>query len=389
MLAEKGHKVTWWSSNFCHTSKSFRTQGQACIQVSDNCKIMLLKTPAYNTNVSLQRIWNHYAYARALRVEGEKCHSRPDVIIASLPPLLAANMALVLANRFGAKGIIDVQDIWPEAFEVAFPGRLKPVVQMVSLPLKRFADRVYDKADGVTAVSQTFLQRTLSVSKDKGKGIMVPLGVDLNLYRHCLGQPVGDVPYIKHDQSEFWAVYIGTIGKSYDVKTILEAAGRLGHTYPNIKFFIAGDGPDLSEMRLYAESSGLRNTTFTGLLSYLHLTHLLSQCDVGLNAIVASSRTSLPNKVFDYMAAGLPMINSVNGELGDLLRTEQFGVQYEAGNTGSLAQAILELHGNPQQRLSLGQKARRLAEERFDMNREYLRWHEFLGRIVPARAGSH
>ena len=159
MLAKSGHKVIWWSSNFHHATKSFRSQGQTSIEVGDNLRIILLKTPKYSKNISLARIWNHWVYAKELKTHAAKCQESPDVIIASCRPLLAANIALVLAQNFGAKTTIDIRDIWPEAFEIAFPQKLRPVVRIFLSPLKRFADRIYDKADGLTATSYAFLQR--------------------------------------------------------------------------------------------------------------------------------------------------------------------------------------------------------------------------------------
>ena len=120
MLAEKGHRVTWWSSNFCHTTKNFRNQGQASLELNHNLRIILLKTPRYTKNISLRRIWNHYLYARELEAQSGKIGEPPDVVLASTPPLQAANTAMILARKYGAKSIIDVKDVWPEAFEVAF-----------------------------------------------------------------------------------------------------------------------------------------------------------------------------------------------------------------------------------------------------------------------------
>ena len=74
----------------------------------------------------------------------------------------------------------------------------------------------------------------------------------------------------------------------------------------------------------------------------------------------------------------MPIINSVKGELEDLVKIENIGLLYEAGNAGSLAKAIVELYNNPQERLVMGQRAWRLAEERFDMNKEYPRFERFL-----------
>src|SRR4030042_2296533 len=95
MLANMGHKVTWWSSNFHHPTKTFRSVGQATIELKENLAIVLLKTPGYDGNMSARRLWNHYTYAKALQKEGTKYSEVPDVVVANSTPLLAANRALM------------------------------------------------------------------------------------------------------------------------------------------------------------------------------------------------------------------------------------------------------------------------------------------------------
>ena len=155
MLAKRGHRVTWWSSSFHHGTKSFRSQGQASIKVNDNLHIILLKTPKYSKNVSLKRIWNHYKYAKALRREAVKASEIPEVIIVSSVPLSAANTAVRLGERFGAKTIIDVQDLWPESFEVIFPRSVWFFARILMFPLRLWAHRVYQEADAISSISET------------------------------------------------------------------------------------------------------------------------------------------------------------------------------------------------------------------------------------------
>ena len=385
MLANKGHQVTWWSSNFHHATKSFRGEAQASVEVTNNWHIVLLNTPKYHNNVSLGRVRSHLMYSRALRAMGARYPEIPHLIIASSVPLSSANAALALARRCGAKTVIDVQDLWPESFELIFPVRLRWLGRILLLPLRLFANRVYGKADGITAISQTLLQRATSVSRNSDRETMVlHLGVDLHLFDRYAKQRVGDGGHLEHD-AEFWAVYAGTIGKTYDIKTILEAAGRLVQSHPQMRFLIAGAGPDSERLKAYAGDRQLSNVVFTGLLDYHHLVLLLRQSDVGMSTYAAGHDDAFPNKVFDYLAAGLPIVNSAEGELGCLVRTEHIGKQYQAGNAESLARAVAELCDKPSERLEMGRKARRLAEERFDVNKEYPKLEEFLMETVSTR----
>jgi len=131
-------------------------------------------------------------------------------------------------------------------------------------------------------------------------------------------------------------------------------------------------------MKKIAEEKKINNCMFLGFLRFEDMVGLLRQSDIGLNCYVSRSKVSFPNKVFDYMAARLPIVNSIQGELEKLLKSENTGIQYEGGNAESLKNAILELYHNPKKRKEMGENARRLVEERFDKNKTYPQWVSFL-----------
>lgn len=371
LLANEGHKVTWWTSNFFHTTKSFR----APMKDKPNLRIIQLSTPKYKSNISLKRIWNHYIYAVKFSRETKQNGMSPKVIIASCPPLSSANVALKVAKSLGTKFVIDIQDLWPETFEMVFPSK---IATAFFYPLRKYGNNIYSSADALIAVSQTYVRRALSICNSDKPSLVIYLGIDLKLF----DKYTENNSLVKKKGSEFWVTYIGTIGRSYDIKTILNAAELLKPSYTNIRFFIVGEGPSLTEMKNIAEKKKLTNCKFLGFLKFEDMVKLLRQSDIGLHCIVASSKTSLPNKVFDYMAAELPIVNSVQGELEELLKSEEVGIQYEAGNADSLKDAILELYNNSERRKQMGKNARRLVEERFDKNKEYPKIEEFLKEVV-------
>lgn len=375
VLSRRGHKVTWWTSNFSHGTKSFRAPSRG----KPNLEIIQLPTPKYKKNVSLGRIWNHYLYGRRFKLKALKWGEIPDIIISSCPPLYSAKVSLKLAKRWRVKCIIDIQDLWPEVFEIFLP----PVVgKLILYPLKKFADSIYSSADGLMAVGKTFLKRGLSVSKGEKMSLVLYLGTDLRLFD---GLKSKDIPGTQKRGGEFWVTYIGTIGKSYDLQTVVECAGFLKDSHPEIKFFILGEGPELKKLKEMAKRKKLTNCIFTGLLPPEDMVRLLQSSDVGLNAIPRKGQQYFPNKVFDYMACGLPIINSVEGELKDLIESEALGRHYIAEDATSLKEAILELYHASDKRKIMGENARRIVEERFDRNKEYPKIIPFLEALVGGK----
>lgn len=374
LLIQNGHKVTWWSSNFFHMTKSYRK----IIKKEPNLRIILLPTPKYTKNIGLGRIRNHYIYTKKFEQQAKEDDDVPDVIIASCPPLLSAKASIKIAKRLKTKCVIDIRDLWPEASEMLMPSK---IAKILFSPIRKYADSIYNSADAIMVVSQTYRNRAILVCKNRSKEfIILPLGIDLSLFDTFYKKENSFI--LKKKKDEFWLTYIGTIGKSYDLRTILKCAQIFLASRPNIKFFIAGGGPDLLEIKKIATSNKLTNCMLTDWLNFENMIYLLKQSDVGFNTIISKSKTSLPNKLFDYMAAKLPIINSVRGELEDLLKSKNIGVQYTAGDVDSLREAILYLYNHSRECKIMGENARELCEEHFDRNKIYPEIENFLKKVV-------
>lgn len=175
--------------------------------------------------------------------------------------------------------------------------------------------------------------------------------------------------------------FIGMFGASYDLETVINAARVLQvEGPPNIQIVLAGngdDGPKLREM-----SHGLQNAVFTGWLDQTSILALMRLSSVGLAAYEKNSLQSLPNKPFEYMAAGLPILSSLRGELETLIRDEQIGLQYQAGDITSLVEKIRWLAANPDARREMGKRARRLFDERFSADVIYPRLVKHLEKVA-------
>lgn len=359
MLSEAGHSVVWWTSAFSHFSKSYRRVSNLQSLFPYNIKVNLLQAPSYSKNISLRRLINHFLWAQSFYRLALCCKKAPDVIIVSSPPLLSGRKAIQLGRKLLAKVIIDVQDMWPEAFAVALPRKIRGVGQIFLGPLRSLANSNYRDADAIIAVSSTYFER----ARGENRGIVIPLGVELD------GWP--DPPK-ERPQSPFRITYIGSMGRSYDLDTILMVASEL-MTIRDIVFTIAGEGIKKESLLKIAQQKGLANVELTGWLPYDEMIQLLQRSHIGLNPILPHSMISWPNKIFDYFAAGLPVISSVKGELESFIKNEGVGLYYEAGNVSSLKEAILALYCSSQLRQKMGVKSRQLVEERFDRRISYIK----------------
>ena len=138
-FAQAGHQTTYWTSDFSHAHKAprqFKDQkSPKDFQTADGFRLTLVPTKPYPVNICLRRVRSHRALARAWRQMAAAFPERPNVVIASLPPLSLASAALAFCRTVGARFVVDIQDAWPETFYRVAPAWL-------FAPFRAFARRI-------------------------------------------------------------------------------------------------------------------------------------------------------------------------------------------------------------------------------------------------------
>ena len=364
-LAHRGHEVTWWTSSFSHSRKAPRiaSNGVPLAHAYRNANGVLMRlvdAPPYSRNISLSRVLSHRAFARkwrfaALGAVETKELSRPDLIVTSLPPLATHETARALRDAFGCRIAVDVQDAWPEAFEglLPFPSPLRRIVSRILFGWAReTARRAYLTADCITAVGREYLETA------RGYGASAPMAV----FRLGIAdiaedaEPVADGP--------LRLVYGGNMGASYDLATLVAAVRTLERENPDlVRLDIAGTGPTEAKLRKLA--SGCGAIAFHGFLQRREYEQLLRQSEVGVVPMFAKSHVAVPNKLADYAAAGLAILNCLTGESEELVATAQAGANYRAGDVAALADAIRAFAADRNALLSLRRNALALARREF------------------------
>ena len=357
MLA-KEHEVEIVTSDFDHGAKAYFDYE---IEKHD-FKITMLHEGAYPTNVCLQRFYGHYVWGRNVRkyLAGRK---KPDVIFCAIPTLMASYEAAKYCEKNGIRFVIDIQDLWPEAFQMVF--NIPVVSQVIFAPFTFLANGIYKRADGICGVSDTYCERALKVNKKCKKGTTVFLGTELDTF----DQYAAGTPIISDKEGEVRLAYCGTLGASYDLTCVIDAIEKLND--PSLHFVVMGDGPKKEEFENRAKEKKI-NATFTGRLQYEAMCCLLSHCDITINPIMHLAAQSIINKHADYAASGLPVISTQESEeYRKLVEDYDMGFNCENGNIGELADKLATLIKDPQLRKRMGKNARKCASEKFDRKRTY------------------
>ena len=362
MLCERGHNVEMIVSDFEHGSKKHRKEDSIKYEAYKT-KITALHEPGYPNNISIKRLYSHYLWGCNVGKYLKKIQ-KPDMVYCALPSLTAGVRAARYCRTMGIPFVVDVQDLWPEAFQMAIKNT---VLQKVFLLIKWYVDNVYKAADEVIAVSDTYVKRVLSVNHKVKNGLCVFLGNDGKLFDESKNnedcKKGGDIKL----------AYIGTLSYSYDIPCVINALKIYNQkgVNPSIKFIVMGDGVLRKVFEAEACAAGV-DCEFTGNLAYPKMVRRLCGCDIVVNPIVVGSAASIINKVGDYALSGLPVINTQEStEYRKLIEDYYCGINCNVGDPNDVAKMLEVLAKDETLRLKMGANARKLGKEKFDRRNTY------------------
>lgn len=379
MMREIGYEVTLLTGDFNHYSKKKRDVEKFRKEYPEyNENIIILKKIPYKKNISLVRYFSDrdFAYKEAKWVLDNK--EKYDVVLLDMPDIDA-----ILKTKSALKGtnkaiVVDIRDLHPEALRVVFKNPM--IYNILTYRMKKRADRAYACADEFVAVSQEYLDRGLRCNNKSKHSEVVYLGSALEVFdqgieklSHIINKPIG----------EFWITYIGTIGASYDFKTIIEAMAKIKNIHPDVRFKILGQGPEEERHKSYAKQIGADNVDFLGFMNYQEMAAFLSKTDITVNNIKKKASQSIINKVSDYFASGKPMLNScINNEMQWLIDYYKTGLNYEAENINDFIAKFEILYDDAEMRKKMGINARKLALEKFDRKKCYKKIIEVIENVA-------
>ena len=233
--------------------------------------------------------------------------------------------------------------------------------------MKKQADYIYSSADDVVAVSDTYLNRALHNNEKCNNKLSVYLGTDLEYFDLCKNNNK-----VLYNDDIFRIVYIGTLGHSYNIKCIIDSIEILNKKgIDNILFVIMGNGPLENEFKTYAANKNVK-CDFTGRLDYPKMVGKLCACNIAVNPIIGNSAASIINKVGDYAAAGIPVINTQEcEEYRNLVEKYDIGFNCSNKDINEIANKMEILYNNNNLRIEKGFNNRKLAEEKFDRRKTY------------------
>jgi len=281
-----------------------------------------------------------------------------DLVWGTTPPIFQSFTALLVSRIRGVPFLLEVRDLWPE-FAIAVGVLKSPLLIRLSYWLEKF---LYRHADRIVVNSPGFIEH---VANQGGRNIhLVPNGADVGLFElletHKSRKSLGW-------EEKFTALYAGAHGMSNDLEVLLESAKELSSN-PNIQFALVGDGKEKASLVEKAKMMRLGNIHFLPPVSKKQIGQTLSAADACIAILkpIEMYKTTYPNKVFDYMAAGKPVILAIDGVIRDVVESADCGIFCTPGDPQAIADAIKFLYNNQNRSRQMGLNGRKYLEDHFD-----------------------
>ncbi len=284
-----------------------------------------------------------------------------DIVLGTTPPIFQSFSAWVVAFLRRKPFLLEVRDLWPE-FGISMGVLKNPVLITLARWLENF---LYARATHILVNSPAYVDYLQSKGIRKNKITFIAYGTDVDMF-----SPDVDGSHVREKfglQDKFVVLYAGALGQANDIYTVLRAAERLCDQ-EKICFVLFGDGKERAQLQAEAERKKLSNVIFAYVCPKKEMPGVLAASDVCLAILqdIPMFRTTYPNKVFDYMAAGRATVLAIDGVIRSVIEESGGGIFVQPGNEEMLAKTILEMANDPQRVKQMGASAREYLVKNLD-----------------------
>jgi glycosyltransferase involved in cell wall biosynthesis len=302
-----------------------------------------------------------------------------DLVMGTTPPIFQAVSAWVVSIVRRKPFLLEVRDLWPE-FGVGMGVLKNPIIIALARWLENF---LYGRATHILVNSPAYRTYLLEKGLPGAKVTFIPYGTDVEMFH-----PDVDGTAIRRKlgvDEKFVVLYAGAMGAANDIYTILRAAERLQNE-SKIHFVLFGDGKERGNIEAEVRRKNLGNVLIAGVYPKREMPFVLASSDVCLAILqnIVMFRTTYPNKVFDYMAAGRATILVIDGVIREVIETSKGGVFVEPGDDEQLAKTVLELSRDPEQVRQMARNAREYLVRNLDRRDRLEETLRFLQSLVQA-----
>lgn len=356
-IINRGHKVTMV------TSTSKLEPGRYNI---DGIDTIYVKNIYNNSLTNLQKICSFLKFIiQSIYIASKE--KDVDIVYATSTPLTIGAVALALRALKGWRYIFEVRDLWPE-----FPIEIGVIKHpFIIWTLRKFEKRIYDKAEHIVALSPGMKEGILNTGVPESKVSMIPnMAKPDRFFPHEKNIKVAKMFNI--DLTKFNVIHFGSMGHANGLQYIIEAAKHLQNKGDkHIRFIFMGSGVTETLLKELVIKYELKNVLFLGSHPMDIVSEVVNLCDISITTFLNLPvlKTNSPNKLFDSLSAGKPIIVNSAGWTKDLVEQEHCGFYVDPERPDILAEKLLEYNGNKELLHEWGENARRLSLNCYDKSK--------------------
>lgn len=370
-LAQRGHRVTIIASPVSYLTGAPPQPPPFHSEIGGDeggGGVTILRTATYHAlhRSFVHRIFVFFSFMISSFVVGLRVR-KVDLVWGTSPPIFQGWTAWVLARLKRVPFLFEVRDLWP-VFAIAVGVLRNRTLIRLSEWLERF---LYHHADRVMVNSPGFVAHVRSRGAKRVE--LVPNGAEPGMFDPADN---GDAFRASHHlEDRFVALYAGAHGMSNDLGVVLEAAKIMQDVTvtskvtvtSGIHIVLLGDGKEKPHLQEQAAAMGLTNVLFLPPMPKNEMPTVLAGADACIAILkpLDEYKTTYPNKVFDYMAAGRPVILAIDGVIREVIEAAECGIFAQPGDPVALASALRTLASDPERSREMGLKGRRYVETHF------------------------
>ena len=362
-LVERGHGVTMVARDlrWLEVTPDARRARLVGRERVDGIDVMWMRIPYDQGFSKRKRVLSYGAYAAAASLVAAS-GIRPDVVYASSTPLTVGIPGALTARVKRVPWVFELQDLWPAA-----PAALGFLSGSKELAVAEWLERtLYASAARIVVCSQEVVDVLVARGLPEEKLVLIPNFAETGLFR----------PGVRDDgfrtehglDGKFVAVYSGAMGVANGVHQLADAAAALKRIRAESVAIVAvGSGSERDALERRVRVERLDNLLLLPPVSREEMPAIVGSADATLTVFAANPVLELnsPNKFFDGLAAGKPVVVNVNGWLRRLVEENDAGVYAPAGDADALARALTTLAEDRDRARRMGEKARELATREF------------------------
>lgn len=352
-LIKNGHQVTIITSSSTIEEKSKQ------IEV-DGIKVIYIKEEYEQGMNLIKRLKAFLSFAIKSTVVSFK-QQDIDFVIATSTPLTIGIPAILLKWFKKTPFIFEVRDLWPEV-----PIQMGAIKNKIIVLLTRFFEKtIYKNANFVVALSPCMQNGVIKYIPIE-KTVMIPNMAKIDKFWPRESN-INLMQELRLSENTFKVIHFGALGLANGIDKVLDTI-ELMNNDSTVEFIFIGGGSTEKQLQARCGKKGLKNVKFLGSFPMDKTSEIVNLCDVSLVSFkdLPILYTNSPNKLFDSLSAGKPIIVNSAGWTKDLVEQYNCGLYVNPNKPQELVKSIKYLQKNHEIRLQMGLNSRKLAEEKYD-----------------------